>query len=301
MAKSDHDPLDQIADENETLEMQEETVVEAEEVKSAEDSAVNTDNAVAVEASEALEVSEEVAEEVVDVEKKHKSRESTSEKAKKSMAARVEKGLTKEGTPERVLDPLRKRGKKYREVFAKIEKMKLYSIEEAIALVKETSTSKFDSAIEMHIKVKGDGVRGTVVLPNGNGKTKKVAVADDNVIEQISLGNIDFDVLLATPAQMPKLAKFAKVLGPKGLMPSPKAGTVTDDIEKAMQEISGGRIEYRADKNKVVHLSIGKASFSDAQILENYKVIEQVLFAHKIVTISLASTMGPGVKVSLTK
>lgn len=286
MTASTQDPEDQIIEETEVEATQEETkeeVAETEEVKVAEEKATE----------------EVVAEEGAD--QKHKNRESTSEKAKKSMATRGEKGLTKEGKVERVLDPLRKRGKKYREVFAKIDRSKTYSIEEAVALVKETSTSKFDSAIELHVKVKADGARGNIILPNGNGKTKKVAVADDATIEQISLGKIDFDVLLATPAQMPKLAKFAKVLGPKGLMPSPKAGTVTDDVEKAIQEISGGRIEYRADKNKVVHLSIGKASFNDEKIVENYRAIEAILIGYKIATISLASTMGPSVRVALTK
>ncbi|HSI21045.1 MAG TPA: 50S ribosomal protein L1 [Verrucomicrobiae bacterium] len=184
---------------------------------------------------------------------------------------------------------------------SKAEKNKVYSLEEGVALVKELSFSKFDGAVEAHIKVKGDAVRGTVVLPHGTGKTKKVAVADDATIEAIAAGKLDFDVLLATPAQMPKLAKFAKVLGPKGLMPSPKAGTVTDDIEKVKNEISGGRVEYRADKTGVIHLSIGRLSFKDEQLVENFRTIEAALGSAKVVTVSLAPTMGPGIKVQFGK
>jgi large subunit ribosomal protein L1 len=149
--------------------------------------------------------------------------------------------------------------------------------------------------------VKGEAVRGTVVLPHGTGKTKKVAVADEETIEAIAAGKLDFDVLLATPAQMPKLAKYAKLLGPKGLMPSPKAGTVTDDIEKVKGEISGGRVEYRADKTGVIHLGIGRLSFTTAQLVENFQTIETALGNTKVVTVSLAPTMGPGLKVQFAK
>jgi large subunit ribosomal protein L1 len=222
-------------------------------------------------------------------------------KAKKAAADRVAHGKTAEPLPTKVLDPLRLRGKKYKAVAGKVDKKKLYPIEEALSLVQEVSLSSFDGAVEVHIKVKGEGVRGTVVLPHGSGKTKKVAIADDDTIEAIAAGKLDFDVLLATPAQMPKLAKYAKVLGPKGLMPSPKAGTVTEDIEKVKEEIGGGRVEYRADKNGVIHLSIGRISFATEKLLENYRALETVLLSAKVQAISLAPTMGPGVRVQLAK
>jgi large subunit ribosomal protein L1 len=294
MAKKDldpselHDPLEQNLDENTAEEMVMEHILDAGEVTAAEESAMHTDNEVALEATH-----ETVA--------KKKNTESTGEKAKRAAAERAAKGLSAEPVSVKKLDPLRLRGKKYRVVAAKVDKNKVYSLEDGITLVKEVSTSKFDGSLELHIKVKGEAVRGTVVLPHGTGKTKKVAVADEETIEAIAAGKLDFDVLLATPAQMPKLAKYAKLLGPKGLMPSPKAGTVTDDIEKVKGEISGGRVEYRADKTGVIHLGIGRLSFTTAQLVENFQTIETALGNTKVVTVSLAPTMGPGLKVQFAK
>ena len=197
--------------------------------------------------------------------------------------------------------------KRMRVIRDKVDTTKQYDINEAIALLKELATAKFVESVDVAVNLGIDArksdqnVRGATVLPHGTGKTKKVAIADDDTIEQIAAGKIDFDVLLATPAQMPKLAKFAKVLGPKGLMPSPKAGTVTDDIEKVKEEIGGGRVEYRADKSGVVHLSIGRVSFSAEKLAENYRTLEAVLLSAKIAAISLAPTMGPGVRVQLSK
>lgn len=314
----EHDPLGQNEEENREAAMADERVTGTEEVTPAEESALNTDNEVALGATDATAVGpteneqtaedEEAFNEAVDnFERKHKNRESTSEKAKraetehKTRQSTSEKAKLAEEERKKQLDPLRLRGKKYRAVFAQVDPAKEYSPEEAIALVKQVSLTKFDGAVELHAKVKSEGVRGVVVLPAGSGKTKKVAVATDEVIEAIAAGKLDFEVLLATPAQMPKLAKFAKLLGPKGLMPSPKSGTVTDDVEKVAKEIGGGRVEYRADKSGVVHMSIGRISFTDEQLLQNYRAMEQVLLGSKILSISLAPTMGPGVKVVLTK
>ncbi|MBU6389531.1 hypothetical protein KGQ71_03375, partial [Patescibacteria group bacterium] len=252
-----HDPLDQNADEQNDLITEEiEKTTDTAEVEPAEEAAVNIDTEVAEEAtaqtavSDTDEVDPELEKEadLVDkaVERKHKTRESTSEKAKRAALERTKKGQSAEPVSAQVLDPLRLRGKKYRAKVALVDKNKAYAIEEAVTLVQQLSFSTFDGAVEAHFKVKADTARGTVTLPHGTGKTRKVAVADDETIEAIANGKLDFDVLLATPAQMPKLAKYAKLLGPKGLMPSPKAGTVTDDIEKVSSEISGGRIEYRA-------------------------------------------------------
>lgn len=265
------------------------------EVRPAEESAVNTDNDTAQEATvESAELDEPV------VELKHKNRESTSEKAKKAKL-QAQDAPAKIEEMKRKLDPLRLRGKKYRTVRALVEPNKLYSIEEGIELVKKTSITKFDASVELHCKIKGEALRGTIVLPHGSGKTRRVAVADDDTIEQIAAGKLEFDVLIATPAQMPKLAKYAKILGPKGLMPSPKAGTVTDDPEKIKAEIGGGRVEYRTDRNGVMHMSIGKVSFTDVQLLENYRTLEAIFITHKPQSLSLASTMGPGIKIALTK
>lgn len=318
MAKSaPHDHMDQNADENDLVDAELEDITGTGETISAEESAINTDNVSAREASgdfenEAIaeEIAAEVEEEVeekekndIDVDKKHKNRESTSEKAKKAAIERVAKGeaVSEGGAPTKKLDPLRNRGKNYKTKLGLVVKTNEYSVEEAMELVKQTSYSKFTGAVEMHIKVRGDSVRGTIVLPHGNGKTKKVAVADDDTLEAIAAGKIDFDVLIATPAQMPKLAKYAKILGPKGLMPSPKAGTVTEDIEGVRKEIAGGRIEYRADKTKAVHMSIGKTSFTVEQLVENYKVVETILLSQKIMSITVCATQGPGIKVKFAK
>lgn len=281
-----HDPLMQNTDENAAQDLVTEKIVNEEEVVAAEESAVNTDNETAQDAEEGS--------------KKHKNRESTSEKAKKAAAAREAAGESAQKSKKQ-LNPLRLRSKAYREVIKLVDKTKVYSAEEAFDLVKKTSIGKFDASVELHVKVKNENVRGTVVLPHGSGKTKKVAIADDATLEALAAGKMDFDVLIATPAQMPKLAKYAKVLGPKGLMPSPKAGTVTDDLEKVQKEISGGRIEYRVDKNGVVHLGIGRVSFATEKLVENFHAIEQVLMAAKVQSMSVASTMGPGVRIAITK
>ncbi len=306
-----HDALHQNLEENTSMDEVMDEITDTDDVIPAEMSAMNTDNATALEADEQVLVTDEeealeadVAEldaEIVaeEGEKKHKNRESTSEKAKKAAAKRVSEGKTAEPVSTKKLDPLRLRGKKYRQVVALVERNKQYPLEEAIELVKKTSTTKFDGTIELHAKLKVEGVRGTIVLPHGTGKTKKVAVADDATIEAIAAGKLDFDVLIATPAQMPKLAKFAKLLGPKGLMPSPKAGTVTEDIEKVTKEISGGRVEYRTDKTGVLHMSLGRISFKTEQIAENFRTMESILQGGKVVSVSLAPTMGPGVKVQL--
>lgn len=299
-----HDPLDQNFDENEIIMEEIEKINDTGEVEAAEESAMNTDTDIAQEATEATFISEDVLEEeaqLVEEALEKKGRESTSEKSKKAGEARKTKTASAEPVSQKKLDPLRLRGKKYREAVALVDKDKQYTAEEAVALAKKSSYSSFEGAIEAHFKVKTEGVRGMIVLPHGTGKSKKVAVADDETIEAIAAGKIDFDILLATPAQMPKIAKFAKVLGPKGLMPSPKAGTVTDDIEKVKSEIGGGRVEYRVDKTGVVHASIGRASFTDVQLVENFRVLEAVLLSSKILSISLSATMGPGVKVEISK
>jgi large subunit ribosomal protein L1 len=303
-----HDPMDQYQDENVLRDEETETVTDTAEVQAAEESAMNTDTDIAREANEEAGLSEEAmatleeeAEIVEEALEKKKGRESTSEKSKKAAAERTSKGSAPEPIATKQLDPLRLRGKKYRAKVALVDRMKQYSIEDAVELVKQISYTSFDAAVEVHIKVKADAVRGMIVLPHGTGKTKKVAVANDETLEAIAAGKLDFEILLATPAQMPKLAKFAKVLGPKGLMPSPKAGTVTDDIEKATAEISGGRVEYRVDKNGVVHNSIGRVSFKNEQLVENFRTLEAVLISSKIESISIAPTMGPGIKIALSK
>ena len=223
-----------------------------------------------------------------------------------------------------------KKGKKYVEVAKLVEKNKLYTKEEAIDLVKKTSTTKFDSSIEVAMSLNLDTkkadqqLRGTICLPNGTGKTKKILVitkgpkaeearnagadyvGDTDYLEKIEKENwFDFDVLIATPDMMPQLGKLGKVLGPKGLMPNPKTGTVTMDISKAVTEVKQGRIEYRTDSYGNVHVIIGKVSFTEKQLLENLEAFVSLILRTKpsvvkgtyVKNISIATTMGPGIKI----
>ena len=227
---------------------------------------------------------------------------------------------------------MKKRGKRYSEALSKIEKAKLYSKEEACKLVKETSNSKFDGTIEiaMHLNVdtkKADQqLRGAILLPNGTGKDKKVLViakgdhakaakeagADFvgyvDMLEKIEKENwFGFDSLIATPETMPLLGKLGRVLGPKGLMPNPKTGTVTNDVAKAISDIKAGRVEYRTDTFGNIHSIIGKASFTEDKLVENLTSFVTTILKLKTSTvkgdfvknITISSTMGPGIKVSL--
>lgn len=227
-----------------------------------------------------------------------------------------------------------KRGKKYVEAAKAVDRANLYDTEEAIALVKKTAVAKFDETIEAHIRTGCDGrhadqqIRGAVVLPNGTGKTVKVLVfakgakADEaeaagadfvggeELIPKIqNEGWFDFDVVVATPDMMGVVGRLGRVLGPKGLMPNPKAGTVTMDVTKAIEEIKAGKIEYRLDKANIIHVPVGKASFTEEQLTENFNALMDAIIKVKpaavkgayLKTVTLTSTMGPGVKVNPTK
>ncbi len=227
-----------------------------------------------------------------------------------------------------------KHGKKYAEAAKLVDKATLYDPSEAIALVKKTAVAKFDETVEAHIRTGCDGrhadqqIRGAVVLPNGTGKTVKVLVfakgpkvdeamaagADyaggEELIPKIQNdGWLDFDVVVATPDMMGVVGRLGKVLGPKGLMPNPKAGTVTMDVTKAIADIKAGKIEYRLDKTNIVHVPLGKASFSEEALQENFKALMDAIMKAKpsavkgayLKSITLTSTMGPGVKVSTSK
>lgn len=227
-----------------------------------------------------------------------------------------------------------KHGKKYSEAAKLVDRTTFYETADAIALVKKTATAKFDETIEVHIRTGCDGrhaeqqVRGAVVLPNGTGKTVKVLVfakgdkvaeaeaagADyvggDELVPKIQNdGFLDFDVVVATPDMMGVVGRLGKVLGPKGLMPNPKAGTVTMDVTKAINDIKAGKIEYRLDKANIIHVPVGKASFTEQQLEENFNaLIEAITKARPsalkgqyLRSITLTSTMGPGVKVSVAK
>lgn len=235
----------------------------------------------------------------------------------------------KKGPAPKVRPLIERRGKKYQEAAKKIEAGKVYSLTEAIKLAVETSTTKFDSSVEIHVRLGVDprqadqNIRTTVTLPNGTGKTVRVAVfapedqhaaakkagadviGDEDFLKQLDKGTIDFDILVATPAYMPKLGKYARVLGPKGLMPNPKSGTVSADVAKAVTEAKAGKVEYRVDKQATIHLAVGKVSFGADKLLENAQSFFASLQSQKpsslkgqfVLSTAVTTTMGPGIKV----
>ena len=227
-----------------------------------------------------------------------------------------------------------KHGKKYQEAAKLVDRTVQYDTAEAIALVKKTATAKFDETVEVHIRTGCDGrhaeqqIRGAVVLPNGTGKTVRVLVfaKGDKVNEAEAAGAdhvggeelipkiqnegwLDFDVVVATPDMMGVVGRLGKVLGPKGLMPNPKAGTVTMDVAKAISDIKAGKIEYRLDKANIIHVPVGKTSFDEAKLQENFDALMDAIVKAKpsalkgqyLRSITLATTMGPGVRVNVAK
>ncbi|MBO5166751.1 MAG: 50S ribosomal protein L1 [Lachnospiraceae bacterium] len=227
-----------------------------------------------------------------------------------------------------------KHGKKYSEAAKLVDRATFYEAADAISLVKKTAVAKFDETVEVHIRTGCDGrhaeqqIRGAVVLPNGTGKTVKVLVfaKGDKVNEAEAAGAdyvggeelipkiqnegwLDFDVVVATPDMMGVVGRLGKVLGPKGLMPNPKAGTVTMDVTKAVNDIKAGKIEYRLDKANIIHVPVGKVSFTEEQLMENFNALMDAIVKAKpsalkgqyLRSVTLTSTMGPGVKVSVAK
>jgi large subunit ribosomal protein L1 len=226
-----------------------------------------------------------------------------------------------------------KRGKRFREAYEKIDRTRHYEPSDAVDLIKQTAGAKFDETVEVHIRLgvnvrhADEQLRGTLALPNGTGGDVTVAVfaegdkakeatdagadfvGSDDLAERIEAGWTDFDVVIATPDQMPKVGRLGRVLGPQGKMPNPKVGTVTDDVGKAVGETKSGKVEYRTDRQAVIHLSIGKVSFTEQALLENYAaVIDEIVRAKPaaskgryILSITLATTMGPGVRVDSSR
>lgn len=199
----------------------------------------------------------------------------------------------------------RVRSKKYKEVIALIDRKKMYDLATAIELVKKTTLSKFDGKVELHARFlskngKPENVRGTLKYPHDTGKKIKVIILDEKKIEEIKTSQkIDFDLALATPEMMPKVAVLAKILGPKGKMPNPKSGTVSNNPEKTKKELEGGMAEYKTDSYGIVHQIIGKVSAEPKILAENFKAFLTVVPSEKIVTLHLCATMGPSVKVNV--
>jgi large subunit ribosomal protein L1 len=260
------------------------------------------------------------------VEKETRKAEGDTSPASEEAETRVKTG------PKPVTRPLvERRGKKYRELVKQIEVTKLYSLAEALELATKTSPTKFDASVEIHARLGVDprqadqNIRSTVSLPHGTGKTIRVAVfapsdqhaaakkagadivGEDDFLQKLDKEDIAFDVLITLPGLMPKLGKYARVLGPRGLMPNPKSGTVSPDIIKAVTEAKAGKVEYRVDKQGIVHLAVGKVSFGVAKLEANAKVFFESLQANKpsstkdtyIKTVTITTTQGPGIKLAL--
>ena len=245
-------------------------------------------------------------------------------KAERAAEAPKAKGATPITRPK-----LERRGKKYQEAAKLVEKGKAYSLKDGIELAIKSSPVKFDASVEIHARLGVDphqadqNIRTTLVLPNGNGKTVRVAVfapadvckaakvagadiaEDEEFVKQLEKGVIDFDVLISTPQYMPKLGKFARLLGPKGLMPNPKAGTVTQDVEKAVKDAKAGKVEYRVDKQAIVHIGVGKVSFGADKLIENANAFFESLKAQKpaslkgsyVKSVFVTTTMGPSIAI----
>jgi large subunit ribosomal protein L1 len=224
-------------------------------------------------------------------------------------------------------------GKRYRQAYEQVDRTRAYDPAEAVGILKRTAGAKFDETVELHLRLgvnvrhAEEQLRGTLALPRGLGKDLTVAVfadgdgarqateagADhvggDDLIEKVEGGWTDFDVAVSTPAMMPKVGKLGRVLGPQGKMPNPKVGTVTDDVAKAVGEAKAGKVEYRTDKQAIVHLSIGKTSFDETALLENYAaVIEEIIRAKPaaakgryLISVTMTTTMGPGIRVDTAK
>ena len=249
--------------------------------------------------------------------------------ARKVERAAAEAVVKPKGAAPITRSKLERRGKKYQEMAKLVEKGKTYNLKDALDLAIKTSPVKFDASVEVHARLGVDprqadqNIRTTLVLPNGNGKTVRVAVfapldvckaakaagadiaEDEEFLKQLDKGTIDFDVLISTPQYMPKLGKYARLLGPKGLMPNPKAGTVTNDVEKAVKDSKAGKVEYRVDKQSIVHIGVGKVSFGTDKLLENANAFFESLKAQKpaslkgtyVKSVFITTTMGPSIAI----
>ncbi len=259
--------------------------------------------------------------------------ERQAKEARKAESAKVAGSDTAKDAPKQkqrsAEDRLKSRGKNYRKVYGLVDKSKTYSLNEALELAAKTSPVKFDAAVELHIRLNVDpkqadqNLRDTIVLPSGSGRTVRIAVfadadgakaaikagadiaAADEFLQQLDKGQLDFDILISTPANMPKLGKYARVLGPKGLMPNPKSGTVTNDIVKAVGEAKSGRVEYRVDSTGIIHLGIGKVSFGAQKLSANAQAVLASIKANKpasikstfVRSIYVSTSMGPSIQV----
>ncbi len=264
----------------------EETEKKKSDVKRAEKKARSASEDKASEATEEPEKKAEINEPEVKQEAQQPEEQAKTETPKKEKKSKFAKK--------------RKRSANYAAKVMEIDKKKTYSLQEAIELLRKVKMAKFDETVELHINTTESGISGLVKLPHGTGKEIKVAVADDEVIAQVEKGKINFDVLIADPSMMPKLAKVAKFLGPRGLMPNPKNGTISEDPQEAMKKFQGGQISFKTEaKNPLLHVSVGKTSFKDEQLSQNIQTLIAAVKKDRIAKVILKSTMSPGIKLAV--
>ena len=284
------------ADENEVIEAEEETELADEMDKSEAPGESLTDQEIDLETTEAeTNTQESVSSELKAV--------NTDNETAKELSGESEK-VKAQPKKIKAAKPVKKRSQKYQKVRSEIDPLKQYKLEEAIELVKKTSYSKFDGTVSLSIRLEkskksDEAVRGTIRLPNGTGKKLKVKVANDEIIEKIKKGYTDFDILVATPAMMPKLAQVAKTLGPIGKMPNPKDQTVVEKPEEVIPDLSEKIARYRADIGRNIHIAVGKVSWESEKIAENISAVLKALFHLKKESAVVGATMGPGVKIEI--
>jgi len=192
------------------------------------------------------------------------------------------------------------RSQKYQGLVVNVDKTKTYAVSEALGLLAKLQRGKFDETVELHLNTISAGISGNVTLPNGTGKKTKVAIADDALIAEVEKGIISFDILVATPSMMPKLAKVAKVLGPKGLMPNPKNGTITEKPEEVAKKYEGGQVNFKTEtKTPIIHLTVGKMSFGPEKLTQNIEALITAVKKSNILNATLKSTMSPGIKLKV--
>lgn len=279
---------------------------ESEVEKKVKKSEKKLDKEIAAEEKEPLSTEDkELLREAEEKEEKRKEEEKLEKETAKKAEKESKAGEKEEKAILKIFGRVKPRhGKNYRKVLEQLEKNKEYSVAEAIDLVLKSNPSKFDATIEIHVKInmKEKNIRGMVNLAGGVVKEKKILEVTekniDEVVENIKAGKFDFDVMIAELKLMPKLSVLAKILGPKGLMPSPKAGTAVEDVAKAAEDLRSGKVEYRADKTNIVHMPIGKISFGAERVYQNYEALTGVLPYKKIDSIYLTTTMGPSIKVA---
>lgn len=227
----------------------------------------------------------------------------------KKLIEEVEKGATQAGPATQARKKkikIRVRSKRYIEAASLVDKTKTYPLTDAVSLVKKTSLTKFDGSVELHINLNPASLgekkdfRGSVSLPHGTGKQVRVLIADESIIADVAEGKINFDILVAHPSMMPKLAKVARILGPKGLMPNPKTGTIGEDPNRLALSLSKGKVNFKTEPDQpLIHLIVGKVSFDDKKLEDNITAILNAVGRGKIAKATLASTMGPGVKIEV--